>query len=96
MPNLSTVTEAAEQERQGGKMPIVVASNLNFRMARRMLDLTQAKVSKAIGISQGELSNFEKSVRPLSKNDRKKLTTFLQNRLAAVGFSGGLDKIGIA
>ena len=96
MPNLSTATEVTEQGRQGGRMPIVVASNLNFRLARRMLDLTQVEVAEAIKISQGELSNFEKSVRPLSKNNRKKLTTFLQRRLEARGFSGGLEKFGIA
>ena len=77
-------------------MPIVVASNLNFRLARRMLDLTQVEVSKAIGISQGELSNFEKGRRPLTERNRERLVQFLTRRMEVEGISGGLEKIGIA
>ena len=94
MPNLNTATEATEAGRQVGRMPIVVASNLNFRMARRLVNLSQKKVSKQIGCSQGELSNFENSVRPLNKNAKKKLVTLLEHHLEAVGFSGSLEKLG--
>ena len=77
-------------------MPIVVASNLNFRLARRMLDLTQVEVAEAIGISQGELSNFEKGRRPLTERNRERLVKFLTRRMEVEGISGGLEKIGIA
>ncbi len=93
MLNQGAVVEVAEQ---GGAMRMETVSNQHFRTARRMLDLTQIQVAKEIGIDQGSLSNFEKGRRPLTERNRKKLVTFLQRRMQAVGIRGSLESVGMA
>lgn len=93
MLNQST---AVEVEKVGGVMGIATVSNQHFRTARRMLDLTQIQVAKEIGIDQGSLSNFESGRRPLTERNRKKLVTFLQRRMQAVGIRGSLERAGMA
>ena len=86
MPNVTEVEVGVGVARPGGgAMPVVSINNQRFRMARRMLDLSQEEVAEGIGIGQPDLSNFEKSVRPLSERNRKKLVTFLKRRLEAAG-----------
>ncbi len=76
-------------------MRMASVSNQHFRTARRMLDLTQAQVAEEIGIDQGSLSNVEKGRRPLTEGNRKKLVTFLQRRMQAVGIRGSLESAGM-
>ena len=76
-------------------MRMASVSNQHFRTARRMLDLTQAQVAKEIGTDQGSLSNFESGRRPLTDRNRKKLVTFLQRRMQAVGIRGSLESAGM-
>ncbi len=76
-------------------MRMASVSNQHFRTARRMLDLTQAQVAKEIGTDQGSLSNFESGRRPLTDRNRKKLVTFLQRRMQAVGIRGSLESTGM-
>ena len=77
-------------------MRMASVSNQHFRTARRMLDLTQVQVAEEIGINQGSLSNFESGRRPLTDRNRKKLTTFLQRRMQAVGIQGNLESVTVA
>ena len=76
-------------------MRMASASNKHFRTARRLLDLTQVQVAAEIGIDQGSLSSFESGRRPLTERNRKKLVTFLQRRMQAVGIQGNLESTGM-
>ena len=76
-------------------MRMALASNKHFRTARRLLVLTQTQVAAEIGIDQGSLSSFESGSRPLTERNRKKLVTFLQRRMQAVGIQGDLESTGM-